>query len=67
VRRNADPRDRRSKVIVATEAGHRLFAQARDATEAAERDALRALNTEEQATLRQLLGRIAFEAGPSKP
>ncbi len=67
VARTPDPRDRRSKAIIGTAAGHELFGLARAATHTAEREALAALTPEEQSTLRALLSRIAFEAGPSKP
>jgi DNA-binding MarR family transcriptional regulator len=62
VTREADPRDRRSKVIVATPEGRRLYKQAFDLVRTAEEHSLGELSPEERGLLRTLLRRIAFEA-----
>lgn len=59
VERVADPRDRRSKLIRATEAGHRRLAALRKQTEAAEAELLADLSPAEQELLRALLRRVA--------
>lgn len=60
VERVADPQDRRSKIISCTAAGMQLYKKARLAT--AQSDATKGgqLSPEEQATLRELLSRLAF-------
>ncbi|WP_241985350.1 MarR family winged helix-turn-helix transcriptional regulator [Cryobacterium sp. TMS1-20-1] len=63
VTREQDPRDRRSKVIVATTAGRVLYRQARAVIQKAEDQSLRDLSTAEREQLRSLLRRIAFEPG----
>ena len=60
VRREPDPTDGRSKVVVATAAGERLHVRARAATARAEEVALAALTADERARLRELLAKIAF-------
>ncbi|MBO0596408.1 MarR family transcriptional regulator [Nesterenkonia sp. E16_7] len=60
IRREADPRDRRSKILVATEAGHELYAQAVQRTREAEEQTLHALSPAERDQLRELLSRIVF-------
>jgi DNA-binding MarR family transcriptional regulator len=60
VRREPDPSDRRSKVIVATDAGETLYARARFATAEAEDLALAALTPAERTQLRQLMTKVAF-------
>jgi len=60
VRREPDPGDRRSKVIVATEAGEQRYRAAREATARAEDRALAALTPAERATLRELMTKVAF-------
>lgn len=60
VERTSDPNDRRSKVISGTKAGEKLYKKARLATAEGEAKALEKLSTEEQATLRELLSRVAF-------
>ncbi|WP_240607179.1 MarR family winged helix-turn-helix transcriptional regulator [Cryobacterium aureum] len=64
VTREQDPRDRRSKVIVATLAGRVLFRQAAAVIQQAEDRSLQALNPAEREQLRSLLRRIAFEPSP---
>ncbi|TFB70598.1 MarR family transcriptional regulator [Cryobacterium glaciale] len=64
VTREQDPRDRRSKVIVATLAGRVLFRQAATVIQQAEDRSLQALNAAEREQLRSLLRRIAFEPAP---
>ncbi|MBW4094279.1 MAG: MarR family transcriptional regulator [Acidobacteria bacterium] len=60
VERQADPQDRRSKVITSTTAGRQLYKKARAATTAGEAITMANLNPDEQKTLRNLLSRIAF-------
>jgi len=60
VRREPDPSDRRSKVIVATESGESTYAQARIETARAEDAALAALTPAERTVLRELMTKIAF-------
>ncbi|UNK46243.1 MarR family winged helix-turn-helix transcriptional regulator [Arthrobacter sulfonylureivorans] len=60
VTREADPRDRRSKVIAPTAAGRRLFKRAEAIIRQASDQSLAQLNDQERETLRDLLRRIAF-------
>lgn len=60
VQRQADPNDRRSKVISATPEGHKLYKKARLETAKGEAMAMERLSKAEQDTLRDLLSRIAF-------
>ncbi|MCH8565631.1 MarR family winged helix-turn-helix transcriptional regulator [Nesterenkonia sp. LB17] len=60
IRREPDPRDRRSKILVATEAGHELYAQAAQRTREAEEQTLQALSPAERDQLRVLLAKIVF-------
>jgi len=60
VTRKADPRDRRSRIIVITAAGRRLLRKARALAEAADDRSLSALTAEERATLGALLTKIVF-------
>ncbi|UYQ78002.1 MarR family transcriptional regulator [Glutamicibacter sp. JL.03c] len=60
VTRMPDPNDRRSKVIVATEAGRKLYARARKITKQNENETLEALTPEERLQLRDLLSRVAL-------
>ncbi|TJY69064.1 winged helix-turn-helix transcriptional regulator [Arthrobacter sp. CAU 1506] len=60
VTREADPRDRRSKVIAPTAAGRRLYKRAEAIVQQASDHSLSALNEQERETLRDLLRRIAF-------
>jgi DNA-binding MarR family transcriptional regulator len=62
VRREPDPTDRRSKIIVATTAGERLYSRAAEATRRAEDLALTALTSAERDQLRALMTKIAFTA-----
>ena len=62
VRRDADPRDRRSRVVRATDAGDALFARARQVTAQAEAEVLSMLTPAERETLRGLLRKIVFAA-----
>ena len=62
VSREADPNDRRAKVVVATAEGRRTHARAEAAVNAAERGTLSVLDEDEQAVLRDLLFRLAFPA-----
>ncbi|NKX54666.1 MarR family winged helix-turn-helix transcriptional regulator [Arthrobacter mobilis] len=63
VTREADPRDRRSKVITATAAGRRLYQEASAVVRESEARSLRALDEAERETLRGLLRRVAFDNG----
>ena len=67
VRREPDPTDRRSKVIVATEAGEALYRPARAATARAEELALAALTADERDQLRALMTKIAFAPIEDRP
>jgi len=58
VSRQADPRDRRSRIIVITPAGRRLLRKALALTDAADDRSLSALTTEERAALQALLGKV---------
>lgn len=60
IRREPDPRDRRSKILVATDPGRELYAQAAKRTREAEEQTLKALSLEEREQLRELLARIVF-------
>ncbi|MEV4901110.1 MarR family transcriptional regulator [Citricoccus sp. NPDC055426] len=60
VRRETDPRDRRSKIIVATEAGQQLHGQALKILEDSEDHTLSTLSPRERKQLRSLLLKIAF-------
>ncbi len=60
VDRHANPQDRRTNVVVATENGVALVVQARDTLRAAEDTLLAALDTTERNTLAALLRKIAF-------
>lgn len=62
VTREADARDRRSKVIAATPEGRQLYKQAFALVRTAEEHSLGELSLEERGQLRTLLRRIAFEA-----
>jgi DNA-binding MarR family transcriptional regulator len=60
VRREPDPSDRRSKVIVATPEGERVHTRASVAAREAADVALGALDADEREQLRALLARVAF-------
>ncbi|MCW4465809.1 MarR family transcriptional regulator [Glutamicibacter sp. MNS18] len=60
VTRIPDPADRRSKVVIATDAGQRLYTEARKATARSEAEALTMLSEAERAQLRDLLSRVAL-------
>lgn len=60
VERRTDERDRRSKVIVPTEEGQRVRAEARERVRAAEEAPLAVLSPEERDTFSALLARVAF-------
>ena len=60
--READPRDRRSNVIKATDAGRALHAKAQVQANLAQDESLSALTAEETEQLRKLLYRVAFSA-----
>lgn len=62
VRREPNPGDRRANVVVATEEGHALYEQARDATQAAEQSAFAALSAGNLVTLAALVRKIASSA-----
>ncbi|MFD1211963.1 MarR family winged helix-turn-helix transcriptional regulator [Arthrobacter sp. GCM10027362] len=63
VTREADPRDRRSKVIAATPAGRRLYKAAAAVVRQSEAQSMRRLSPAERETLRSLLHRVAFDNG----
>ena len=60
IRREPDPRDRRSKILVPTEAGHELHEQASQLTRRSEDEMLQTLSPRERRQLRSLLQKIAF-------
>lgn len=60
VERTADPRDRRSKIIVPTPDGRELYAQARKVVEASTGRSLAALNSTQREDLSRLLRMVAF-------
>ena len=60
VKRETDPRDRRSKIIKGTARGRELLAQAAAATQQAEDQAVANLSPAERDQLRALLRRVAF-------
>jgi len=60
VQREADPKDRRSRLIVGTPNGRRLLRGATALIEQATEDTLNALDAQEQKVLRQLLTRVCF-------
>src|SRR6476469_917253 len=68
VARRPDAGDRRRNVVVLTDAGRATLQAATDASDAAERDLLAALDDREAAQLRELLNRITSpHARPSAP
>lgn len=60
VKRETDPRDRRSKNIVATTEGSKLYQRARQITMAAENQVLEKLSTSERDQLRALLTKVTL-------
>ncbi|MGO1409951.1 MULTISPECIES: MarR family winged helix-turn-helix transcriptional regulator [unclassified Microbacterium] len=62
VSRETDERDRRARVVVATQAGARLYADVDATVHGVEDEVLRELDASERALLRELLNRIAFPA-----
>ncbi|WP_394160122.1 MarR family winged helix-turn-helix transcriptional regulator [Galactobacter valiniphilus] len=63
VQRHPDPRDRRSKIVIATAAGRELCTQARALVEQASASSLAALTEREAAELHRLLTKVALERG----
>lgn len=61
VERLPDPGDRRARIVVATDEGRRLDAQARERVTAAEETAMGALSPDERKTLKHLLKLMAQE------
>lgn len=60
VQRRPDPRDRRSKVIVATASGRRFYAEARATVSTANEETLAALAPDDRDQLIRLLAAVAF-------
>lgn len=60
VRRETDPRDRRSKIVVPTVEGHDLHEQAAALTRESEDAVLQTLSPRERRQLRALLQKVAF-------
>lgn len=60
LQREPDPRDRRSKILTATEAGRELYARAAERTRAAEAQTLQGLTATERDQLRELLTKIVY-------
>lgn len=63
VTRETDLNDRRSKAVLATDAGAALFHSAKVATSRAEAETLTILTNEERASLRALLRKVVFPPG----
>lgn len=61
VERRAHPRDRRSKIVVATEAGRELAAKAGSLSAESAKESLSMLTLDERATLHTLLSKVAFD------
>jgi MarR family transcriptional regulator, transcriptional regulator for hemolysin len=64
VSRRRDPANRRIHVVALTEAGEEAFVRLRGAAMAFDRQLRRGISDEEAATLGDLLGRLAANAGP---
>ena len=64
VRRESDPDDRRSKVVIATRAGEELLVAAQAAIADAQEVTLGTLTAEERDVLRGLLRRVALPQEP---
>jgi DNA-binding MarR family transcriptional regulator len=62
VLREADPKDRRSRLIVGTPAGRRLLRRATALTDKATQHTLNPLDSQEQEVLRDLLTRVCFQS-----
>lgn len=60
VKRQVDSRDRRSRIVVATEDGKRVCAEAEQLTRASDDVVLRHLTRDERTELARLLGKVAF-------
>jgi len=60
VQREADPKDRRSRLIVGTPTGRRLLRRATALIDQATEDTLHPLDAQEQKVLRELLTRVCF-------
>lgn len=60
VRREAAKTDRRINVIIATEAGQKTYALAKELAEKSEVDSLQMLSADEKTKLREILAKIAF-------
>lgn len=67
VERQTDRRDRRSKVVVATAEGRRVYERARDAVAAAEVAPFSVLDEAEREQLAGFLRRVAFANGTGAP
>src|SRR5947209_7956883 len=67
VERRPDPQDRRSRRIVATPQGQRVWTDTVDRLQAVEEDMLGVLPAAERATFRDLLQRVAARACASDP
>ena len=62
VLREADPKDRRSRLIVGTPAGRRLLRRATALIDKATQHTLNPLDSQEQEVLRDLLTRVCFQS-----
>ena len=62
--RRADPADRRRNVVVLTDAGRHALAEARVASDEAERRLLSGLDTADALRLRELLSQVAVDRAP---
>jgi DNA-binding MarR family transcriptional regulator len=60
VERRPDPKDRRARIVVPTDAGRELLARAEDVVLSVEDEVLADLGAEERRTLRSLLTRLVF-------
>lgn len=64
VERQADPTDRRARIVVTTEAGRELLARAERVVLDVEDEVLAELDVEERKTLRDLMKRLVVERRP---
>jgi len=67
VQRRANPRDRRVREVLPTDAGRALLTQARAALRDVENALMRDLDLKEQTQLRHLLARVALGLGSAEP
>ncbi len=66
VERRADPADRRARIPVVTEAGHRIWAAVSRTRDEVERELLHDRTDEQMAEVRELLARLAGAGSPAE-